>query len=151
MSFHFNCCSSSLLDLVKIKIFLYISLCKNSELLTSTWLWLDRTIQQSRTKNETKMLLTSNFYSVLYYNCKIWLSQGLNVRNKQQILAASCTFNYTTKRREHCQCTLVNTDWQSSFSKFIMTTMRMRTGKIWTFNKILMLEMTTSISMIFLN
>ena len=89
MSFHFNCCSSSLLDLVKIKIFLYISLCKNSELLTSTWLWLDRTIQQSRTKNETKMLLTSNFYSVLYYNCEIWLSQGLNVRNKQQILAAS--------------------------------------------------------------
>ena len=35
------------------------------------------------------MLLTSNFYSVLYYNCEIWLSQGLNVRNKQLILAAS--------------------------------------------------------------
>ena len=35
------------------------------------------------------MLLTSNFYSILYYNCEIWLSKELNVRNKQQILAAS--------------------------------------------------------------
>ena len=35
------------------------------------------------------MLLTSNFYSLLYYNCEIWLSQGLNARHKQQILAAS--------------------------------------------------------------
>ena len=35
------------------------------------------------------MLLTSNFYSILYYNCEIWLSQGLNSRLKQQILAAS--------------------------------------------------------------
>ena len=35
------------------------------------------------------MLLTSNFYSVLYYNCEIWLSQALNARNKQQILSAS--------------------------------------------------------------
>ena len=35
------------------------------------------------------MLLTSNFYSVLYYNCEIWLSNDLNGRNKQQILAAS--------------------------------------------------------------
>ena len=35
------------------------------------------------------MLLTSNFYSVLYYNSEIWLSQGLKARNKQQLLAAS--------------------------------------------------------------
>ena len=35
------------------------------------------------------MLLTSNFYSVLYYNCEIWLSKELKMRNKQQILAAS--------------------------------------------------------------
>ena len=35
------------------------------------------------------MLLTSNFYSILYYNCEIWLSQGLNTRHKQQMLAAS--------------------------------------------------------------
>ena len=35
------------------------------------------------------MLITSNFYSVLYYNCEIWLSNDLNGRIKQHILAAS--------------------------------------------------------------
>ena len=49
-------------------------------------IWL---IKRYLTKNETKVLLTSNFYSSLYYNCEIWLSKELNVRNKQQILAAS--------------------------------------------------------------
>ena len=34
-------------------------------------------------------MLTSNFYSILYYNCEIWLSNGLNPRNKQQIMTAS--------------------------------------------------------------
>ena len=46
-------------------------------------------IKKYLTKSETKMLLTSNFYSVLYYNCEVWLSQELKGRNKQQILAAS--------------------------------------------------------------
>ena len=46
-------------------------------------------IKKYLSKSETKMLLTSNFYSVLYYNCEIWLSQALNVRNKQQLLSAS--------------------------------------------------------------
>ena len=35
------------------------------------------------------MLLTSNFYSVLYYNCEVWLSQELKGHIKQQMLAAS--------------------------------------------------------------
>ena len=48
-----------------------------------------RLIKKFLTKSETKMLLTSNFYSILYYNCEIWLSQELNARNKQQILSAS--------------------------------------------------------------
>ena len=46
-------------------------------------------IRKYLTNKETKMLLTSNFYSILYYNCEVWLSQGLNSRHKQQILAAS--------------------------------------------------------------
>ena len=46
-------------------------------------------IKKYLSKSETKTLLTSNFYSVLYYNCEIWLSQALNVRNKQQLLSAS--------------------------------------------------------------
>ena len=33
--------------------------------------------------------MTSNFYSVLYYNCEIWLSENLNARLKQHLLAAS--------------------------------------------------------------
>ena len=32
-------------------------------------------IKKYLTKEETKMLLTPNFYSVLYYNCEIWLSE----------------------------------------------------------------------------
>ena len=48
-----------------------------------------RLIKKYLTKNEVKMLLTSNFYSILYYNCEIWLSRDLNVRNKQQLMAAS--------------------------------------------------------------
>ena len=48
-------------------------------------------IKKYLTKSETKMLLTSNFYSIIYYNCEIWLSQGLHVRQKQQILSASAT------------------------------------------------------------
>ena len=40
-------------------------------------------------KDETKMLLTSNFYSVLYYNCEVWLSNELKGHTKQMILAAS--------------------------------------------------------------
>ena len=43
----------------------------------------------SASKTLPNMLLTSNFYSVLFNNCEIWLSQGLNVRSKQQILSAS--------------------------------------------------------------
>ena len=35
------------------------------------------------------MLLTSNFYSVLYYNCEIWLSNNIKFRQKRQLLAAS--------------------------------------------------------------
>ena len=48
-----------------------------------------RLIKKYLTKNETKMLLTSNFYSILYYNCEVWLSQGLNTRNKTLLLSAS--------------------------------------------------------------
>ena len=46
-------------------------------------------IRKYLTKDESKMLLTSNFYSILYYNCEVWLSEGLNSRHKQQLLAAS--------------------------------------------------------------
>ena len=46
-------------------------------------------IRKYLTKDETKMLLTSNFYSILYYNCEVWLSEGLNSRHKQLLLAAS--------------------------------------------------------------
>ena len=41
------------------------------------------------TKDELKQLLTLNFYSVLYYNCEIWLTPMLETRCKKQLLAAS--------------------------------------------------------------
>ena len=35
------------------------------------------------------MLLTSNFFSILYYNCDVWLIPSLRPQLKQQILSAS--------------------------------------------------------------
>ena len=40
-------------------------------------------------KTELNMLLTSNFYSILYYNCDVWLIPSLKPQLKQQILSAS--------------------------------------------------------------
>ena len=51
-------------------------------------------------KQELNTLLTSNFFSVLYYNSDVWHIPSLNPRLKQQILLASaralklCTSNY---------------------------------------------------------
>ena len=51
-------------------------------------------------KQELNTLLTSNFFSVLYYNSDVWHIPSLNPRLKQQILSASaralklCTSNY---------------------------------------------------------
>ena len=38
---------------------------------------------------ELKQLITSNFYSILYYNFEIWLMPGLSTRLKSQLLSAS--------------------------------------------------------------
>ena len=48
-----------------------------------------RLIKKYLTKDETRMLLTANFYSVLFYNCEIWMSEGLHARQKQLLLSAS--------------------------------------------------------------
>ena len=40
-------------------------------------------------KTELKQLITSNFYSILFYNCEIWLQPGLNTILKRQLLSAS--------------------------------------------------------------
>jgi hypothetical protein len=51
-------------------------------------------------KVELKTLLTSNYYSVLYYNSEIWHIPSLSVNSKKLILSASaralkiCTHNY---------------------------------------------------------
>ena len=46
-------------------------------------------IRKYFTKEETLKLLTSNFYSILYYNSEIWNTPSLNVKLKQNILSAS--------------------------------------------------------------
>ena len=46
-------------------------------------------IREYVTKIELKQLITSNFYSVLYYNCEIWLLPGLNINLKKHLLSAS--------------------------------------------------------------
>ena len=41
------------------------------------------------TEKETLMLLTSNFYSILYYNSDVWLMHSLNQQCKKQLMTAS--------------------------------------------------------------
>ena len=48
-----------------------------------------RLVSRYMRKSEVKLLLTSNFYSILYYNCEIWLMQSLSPALKQHLLAAS--------------------------------------------------------------
>ena len=43
-----------------------------------------RLLQKIFTDQEMRLLLDSNFYSILYYNSEIWLHQGLNARLKKQ-------------------------------------------------------------------
>ena len=46
-------------------------------------------VSKFMTKLEIKQLLTSNFYSILYYNCEIWLMQSLSPTLKRHLLSAS--------------------------------------------------------------
>ena len=46
-------------------------------------------IKKYFSKKELSMLLTSNFFSILYYNCDVWLIPSLRPQLKQQILSAS--------------------------------------------------------------
>jgi hypothetical protein len=60
------------------------------------------TVKLIRRYFETKEilnLLTSNYYSILYYNCEVWLLHSLNSINKSKLMSASATalkvaFNY---------------------------------------------------------
>jgi hypothetical protein len=57
-------------------------------------------IRKFFSKIELNGLLTSNYYSILFYNCDVWLIPSLKPQLKQQILSASaralriCTPNY---------------------------------------------------------
>ena len=59
-------------------------------------------IKKYFTKDELSTLLTSNFYSILFYNSEIWHIPSLNPNSKQLLLAASakalhlCNKDYTT-------------------------------------------------------
>ena len=48
-----------------------------------------RLIKRYMSPQVMKSLLTSNYYSILYYNCQIWLSPNLCHESKQQLLSAS--------------------------------------------------------------
>ena len=46
-------------------------------------------IKKYFSKKESSMLLTSNFFSSLYYNCDVWLIPSLRPQLKQHMLSAS--------------------------------------------------------------
>ena len=61
-----------------------------------------KAISKFLTSKEIKILLTSNFYSSLYYNSEIWLSHLLDHNSKQMLLSASAkalrlTMPYTNR------------------------------------------------------
>ena len=120
-----------------------------------------RLIKKFLTKGETMMLLTSNFYSILYYNCEIWLSNGLNIRLKQKIVSASShallmlnnssdmriSFTQLHKmEKEPFQWNLRNIGLPFSSSKFTMEPQWTMIGLTWIFNRILMQDKITSTS-----
>ena len=49
-------------------------------------------IKKYFTKLELKTLITLNVYSVMYYNCEIWLMPSLHTSLKSQLLAVSARF-----------------------------------------------------------
>ena len=60
-----------------------------------------RLITKYLTKNETKQLLTSNFYSVLYYNCEIWMLHW-----KIKCKGLFMTWSYCNKYEKLHKCVL---------------------------------------------
>ena len=48
-----------------------------------------RPISKYFTFTEMRLLLDSNFYSILYYNCNIWLTSSLSPEYKQKLLSTS--------------------------------------------------------------
>ena len=48
-----------------------------------------RLIRNYFTQTELKNLITSNFYSILYYNCEVWLIPSLKASLKQQLFSCS--------------------------------------------------------------
>jgi hypothetical protein len=52
-------------------------------------LYAIRMIKRYFNQKELKVLLNSYFYSVLYYNAEIWITQNLNCNSKHMILSAS--------------------------------------------------------------
>ena len=48
-----------------------------------------RLIRQYFNKTELRQLLTSNYFSILYYNSEIWMIPSLNQRMQQKLMSAS--------------------------------------------------------------
>ena len=46
-------------------------------------------IRKHFTKNELLQIITSNYYSILYYNAEIWLTPTLNNNSKRALMSAS--------------------------------------------------------------
>ena len=50
-----------------------------------------RLLKRYFTNSEMRLLLDSNFYSVLYYNASIWLTPSIDCASKQSLLSLSAT------------------------------------------------------------
>ena len=50
-----------------------------------------RLLKKYFTPSEMRLLLDSNFYSILYYNAVIWLTPNLNAETKQSLLSISAS------------------------------------------------------------
>ena len=114
-------------------------------------------IKKYFTTDELKQLLTLNFYSVLYYNCEIWLTRCWNQDAKSNcwqppqwllkyvyhtMTVQYHLINYMNYKEGQLLQRWCGIDWQSNFTKSTMQEWWMMTGLILISNKILMTETT---------
>ena len=90
----------------------------------------DKVDSKSFNKSELLNLMTSNFFSILYYNADIWLIPSLNPRIKQQHLSASASALIICIR---------NFDWMISFDQLHYMAKRVTPTQIMNYKHALLL------------
>jgi hypothetical protein len=116
-------------------VWVHKQLCENSKRVFHAI----KEIRPNFTKDELKTVITSYFFSILYYNSKIWHLQNLSFLAKKRLLSASalslklCTPNYD---RSTSNLDLDHISKRATPSKFIKYKLSILFYKIYRSNKL---------------